>query len=157
MKERYEKLYQYMAVSKDPDNMRLFGQVMTEMMDKAIKDNPSFAEREIDKLEAMMWNQYLSRGEAEDAVRQMQPRAPWSYSDWEKAMQVAGLNTSDEGNYNCYALWTVMNGIMSDHGETLKNYDILGNDVLLPMVHDLALDLLNDVDERFDVRMYYLD
>lgn len=157
MKERYEKLYQYMAESKDPDNMRLFGQVMTEMMDKAIKDNPSFAEREIDKLEAMMWNQYLSRGEAEDAVRQMQPRAPWSYDVWQKAMQDAGLETSEDGNYNCYALWTVMNGIMSDHGETLKNYDILGNDVLLPMVHDLALDLLNDVDERFDVRMYYLD
>jgi hypothetical protein len=29
--------------------------------------------------------------------------------------------------------------------------------VLLPMVHDLALDLINDEDERFDVRMYYLD
>lgn len=156
MKERYEKLYQYMAESKDPDNMRLFGQVMTEMIDKAIKDNPSFAEREIDKLEAMMWNQYLSRGEAEDAVRQMQPRAPWTYDVWQKAMQDAGLETSEDGNYNCYALWTVMNGIMSDHGETFKKYGI-GNDVLLPMVHDLALDLLNDEDERFDVRMYYLD
>lgn len=157
MKERYEKLYQYMAESKDPDNMRLFGQVMTEMMDKAIKDNPSFAEREIDKLEAMMWNQYLSRSEAEDAVRQMQPRTPWSYNDWEKAMQDAGFDTSDEGNYNCYALWTVMNGIMSDHGNTLKNYDIIDNNVMLALVHDLALDLLNDVDERFDVRLYYLD
>ena len=156
MKERYEKLYKYMAESKDPDNMRLFGQVMTEMMDKAIKDNPSFAEREIDKLEAMMWNQYLSRGEAEDAVRQMQPRAPWSYDVWQKAMQDAGLETSEDGNYNCYALWTVMDGIMSDHGDTFKKYGI-GNDVLLPMVHDLALDLLNDADERFDVRMYYLD
>ena len=156
MKERYERLYQYMAESKDPDNMRLFGQVMTEMMDKAIKDNPSFAEREIDKLEAMMWNQYMSRGEAEDAVRQMQPRAPWSYDVWEKAMQDAGLETSEDGNYNCYALWTVMNGIMSDHGETFKKYGI-GHDVLLPMVHDLALDQLNDEDERFDVRMYYLD
>lgn len=156
MKERYERLYQYMAESKDPDNMRLFGQVMTEMMEKAIKDNPSFAEREIDKLEAMMWNQYLSRGEAEDAVRQMQPRAPWSFDVWQKAMLDAGLETSEEDNYNCYALWTVMNGIMSDHGETFKKYGI-GNDVLLSMVYDLALDLLNDVDERFDVRLYYLD
>lgn len=145
-----------MAESKDPDNMRLFGQVMTEMMEKAIKDNPSFAEREIDKLEAMMWNQYLSRGEAEDAVRQMQPRAPWSYDVWQKAMQDAGLETSDEGNYNCYALWTVMNGIMSDHGDTFKKYGI-GNDVLLPMVNDLALDLLNDEDDRFDVRLYFID
>lgn len=156
MKERYERLYQYMAESKDPDNMRLFGQVMTEMMEKAIKDNPSFAEREIDKLEAMMWNQYLSRGEAEDAVRQMQPRAPWSFDVWQKAMQDAGLETSEEDNYNCYALWTVMNGIMSDHGETFKKYGI-GNDVLLPMVHDLALDLLNDEDDRFDVRLYFID
>ena len=71
-------------------------------------------------------------------------------------MQDAGLETSEDGNYNCYALWTVMNGIMSDSGDTFKKYGI-GNDVLLPMVHDLALDLLNDEDDRFDVRLYFID
>ena len=145
-----------MAESKDPENMMLFGQVMTELMEKAIKDNPTFAEREIDKLEAMMWNQYLSRGEAEDVVKQMQPRAPWSFSEWEKAMQVADLPTSEKGDYNCYALWVVMNGIMSDNGETFEKYGISKSEDFFNFVHDLAINKLEDEDERFDVRKYYL-
>jgi len=156
MKERYEALYKYMAESKDPDNMMLFGQVMTELMEKAIKDNPSFAEREIDKLEAMMWNQYLSRGEAEDAVKEMQPRAPWSFSEWEKAMQSFGIPTSEEGDYNCYALWVVMNGIMSDHGDTFSKYGISKSEDFFKFVHSIAIDLIDDEDGLFDVRNYYL-
>ena len=157
MKERYDALYKYMAESKDPENMMLFGQVMTELMEKAIKDNPSFAEREIDKLEAMMWNQYLSRAEAEDVVKEMQPRAPWSYNEWEKAMQAYNLPTSEEGDYNCYALWVVMNGIMSDHGDTFSKYDISKSADYFKIVHSLAIDLIDDEDGLFDVRNYYLE
>ena len=156
MKERYDALYKYMAESKDPENMMLFGQVMGELMEKAIKDNPSFAEKEIDKLEAMMWNQYLSRGEAEEVVKQMQPRAPWSYSEWEKAMQQNELPTNEEGNYNCYALWVVMNGIMSDDGETFTKYGISTSDDFFKFVHDLAINKLEDEDGIYNVRDYYL-
>lgn len=154
MKERFEKLYKYMAESKDPANMQLFGEVMKEMMAKAIVNDPSFAEKEIDKLEAMMWEQYLSKAEAEDAVRAMRPSAPWSYDTWKNAMKQAELPTSEEGNYNDYALWVVMNGIMSDDGATYNKYGIDSN-MLLPMVYELALNKLNDQDERFDVREYY--
>lgn len=155
MKERFEELYKYMAESKDPANMQLFGEVMKEMMMRAINTDSSFAEKEIDKLEAMMWEQYLSKAEAEEAVRNMLPSAPWSFDMWKSAMKQAGLPTSEKDNYNDYALWVTMNGIMSDDGETFKKYGI-SSDVLLPMVHDLALDRLNDQDERFDVRDYYL-
>ena len=33
LKEQYTLLYDYMAASRDPKNMQVFGHVMTEMMD----------------------------------------------------------------------------------------------------------------------------
>ena len=51
MKERYEALYDYMASSRDPRNMKAFGCVMTEMMDLLIQKMPGEAEEMIDKLQ----------------------------------------------------------------------------------------------------------
>ena len=125
-----------MAESKDPENMKLFGQVMNELMDRAIKNDSSFAEKEIDKLEAMMWQQYLSRNEAENIVNNMTPSAPWSFDTWN------------------YALWVEMNKLMSDHSETFRKYGI-PQEVVLPMVRDLALDNLKDKDGIYDIRHYF--
>ena len=36
LKEQYTMLYEYMAQSRDPKNMKAFGHVMTEMMDYLI-------------------------------------------------------------------------------------------------------------------------
>jgi len=141
-----------MAESKDPENMKLFGQVMNELMDRAIKNDPSFAEKEIDKLEAMMWMQYLSRNEAEGIVGKMRPSAPWSFSTWQTAMQQAGLQTSEDGIYNDYALWTEMNKEMSDHGETYAKFGITPD---LQLVRDLAVDNLKDKDGIYDIRCYF--
>ena len=143
-----------MAESKDPENMKLFGQVMNELMDRAIKNDSSFAEKEIDKLEAMMWQQYLSRNEAENIVNNMTPSAPWSFDTWNNAMQQAGFPTCEEGIYNDYALWVEMNKLMSDHSETFRKYGI-PQEVVLPMVRDLALDNLKDKDGIYDIRHYF--
>lgn len=152
MKERYEKLYDYMAKSGNPKNMVLFGSVMSEMMDRAIKNDPSFAEKEIDKLEAMMWQQYLSKSEAQNIVEHMSPSAPWSYPTWENAMQQAGLPIMEDGIYNCYALWVEMNKLMSDHAETFKKYGVEPD---LSMIHDLAIDNLKDKDGVYNIREYF--
>ena len=143
-----------MVESKNPENMKLFGSVMNELMDKAIKNDPSFAEKEIDKLEAMMWDQYLSKSEAQGIIDHMQPSAPWTLSTWENAMSQAGIPTCEDGIYNDYALWVEMNKLMSDHGETFTKYSI-PSDVLLPMVHSLALDNLKDKDGIYDIRNYF--
>ena len=143
-----------MAESKDPENMKLFGKVMNEMMERAIKNDSSFAEKEIDKLEAMMWQQYLSRNEAENIVNHMSPSAPWTFETWRNAMQQAGLPTSEEEIYNDYALWVEMNKIMSDHSDTFKKYGI-DQDNLLQMVRDFALDNLKDRDSVYDIRKYF--
>lgn len=143
-----------MAESKDPENMKLFGQVMNELMDRAIKNDSSFAEKEIDKLEAMMWQQYLSRNEAENIVNNMTPSAPWSFDTWNNAMQQAGFPICEEGIYNDYALWVEMNKLMSDHSETFRKYGI-SQEIVLPMVRDLALDNLKDKDGIYDIRHYF--
>ena len=44
MKEKYYELYEYMAQSKDPKNMKAFGHVMNEMMDWLIANKPEAAQ-----------------------------------------------------------------------------------------------------------------
>ena len=44
LKDRYLSLYDYMAQSRDPKNMKAFGTVMTQMMDYLIQAKPDVAE-----------------------------------------------------------------------------------------------------------------
>ena len=53
LKEKYCELYEYMAQSKDPKNMKAFGHVMNEMMDWLIANKPEAAQAWIEKLEAI--------------------------------------------------------------------------------------------------------
>lgn len=153
--EKYQSLKDYMIESRDTDNMMLFGDVMDELIERLAKNDTAFAEREVEKLEAMMWRQYLTKSEAEDIIAHMDPPAPWNYSTWVNAMDNSGLGRVHEDVFNEYALWVTMNGIMSDHKDTLTRF-IGDSGQLLQMVYDLAIDKLNDKDERFDVREYYL-
>jgi hypothetical protein len=43
LRERYWSLYEYMANSKNPDNMKAFGRVMTSMVEEMIQSSPSKA------------------------------------------------------------------------------------------------------------------
>ena len=72
-KERYTSLYDFMAQSRDPKNMKAFGSVMTEMMDWMLQNKPDVAEEMIDKLESVKWHQYLTPKEAEKIVAGMDP------------------------------------------------------------------------------------
>jgi hypothetical protein len=152
--ERYLKLKEEMIESKDPKNMMLFGDVMDELIERLSKNDPGFAEREVDKLEAIMWKQYLSRSEAEEVVSKMQPQAPWGLTTWQNAMDNANLPREEEGIYNEYALWTAMNGKMSDHKASLSEF--LPSDKLLQFVYTQAVESLTDEDGKFNVRKYYL-
>ena len=91
LRDRYLGLYDYMATSRDPKNMKAFGCVMTEMMDYLVANKPDVAEEMIDKLEAIKWRQYLTPKEAEKIVAGMDPKAPWSRDTWKSAMESFGL------------------------------------------------------------------
>lgn len=161
MKEQYHLLYDYMAQSRDPRNMKAFGHVMTEMMDLMVQKMPSDAEEMIQKLEAIRWKQYLTPKEAEAIVSNMVPSAPWKRDAWQKAMADLGLQTEEPPYYNACAIWTEMNKQYSDHGETLartvwkKPLAAIPAEDIVPVIYSLAVDLLKDRDGVYDIRAYF--
>lgn len=161
LKERYGSLYEFMANSKKPENMMLFGRVMTQMMDDMIMSNPSKAEEYIDRLEAIKWKNYLTPKEAEAIVAKMEPKAPWSREVWKQAMTQLGLPMEEEPCYNSCALWVVMNQVYTDHAQTIADNIIkkplaeIPANQLVPGIRALALDLLKDKDGVYHVRSYF--
>ena len=153
LKEKYQSLYDYMAESRNPENMKAFGRVMTAMMDDMIQSSPTKAEEYINRLEAIKWHNYLTPKEAEAIVARMEPKAPWSREQWTNAMQQKGYPLEDEPHYSRCALWVTMNMIMSDSSETISKY--VDNGRRFELVHDLAVDKLTDKDGVFSIRSYF--
>lgn len=161
MKTAYMNLYDYMANSKKPENMKAFGKVMTKMMNEMIATAPQKAEEYIEELSSIHWNQFLTKKEAEKIVANMQPKAPWSRDVWSNAMDSLGLQKEEEPYYNSCALWTVMNQVYTDHAKTIADNIIkkplaeIPAEQLVPGIRALALDLLKDVDGKYNVRTYF--
>ena len=150
-----------MATSKNPKYMRTFGDTMRHMMAWFIENRQDAAENFIESLCSIKWHQYLTKAEAMEAVKSMQPKAAWDYDTWSKAMDAYALETEREGVFNRYALWTVMNAVYSDHGTVLASLlrvqptDVANRD-FVTAIHEMALNLLLDEDGRYCVRCYFL-
>jgi len=161
LKEQYTTLYDYMAESRDPKNMKAFGHVMDEMMDYLIANKPDVAEEMVQKLEAIRWKQYLTPKEAETIVSKMKPVAPWKLDTWTRVMTELAITTEEIPYYNSAALWCEMNKQYSDHAETLadkvwkKALDSIPAEEIVPVIHALALDVLKDKDGVYDIRSYF--
>ena len=153
LKKKYDELYQYMAQSRDPKNMKAFGNVMNEMMAWIIANKPDAAEAWIEQLEAIRWKNYLTPKEAERIVAAMEPAAPWSREQWRQAMEKHQYQLEKMPCYNSCALYVTMNMIYSDSSDTLKKF--IGEEELFEVIYNLALDKLLDKDERFNVRGYF--
>ena len=160
LRDRYLGLYDYMATSRDPKNMKAFGSVMTQMMDVMLQKMPAEAEEMIDKLEAIKWCQYLTPKEAEKIVAGMDPKAPWSRDTWKGAMESFGLPLEEMPAYNRCALWVEMNKIYSDFGEEIAS--LLGKPLspsdkdIISACYKMALKNLKDKDGIYDIRKYFL-
>ena len=154
-------LYDYMSQSRDPKNMKLFGSVMTEMMNAMLQKMPSEAEEMVNKLESIRWNNYLTPKEAEAIVANMQPNAPWDRDVWNNAMDALGIIKEEQPFYNRCALWTEMNKQYTDHAETIAKIALQQplNDIpaerIVPIIHALALDVLKDRDKVYNIRQYF--
>ena len=160
MKERYATLYDRMSASGNPEYMRIFGSVMTEMADWYIDNKPELAENWIDKLSAIEWRNFLTQKEASIIVSKIVPRAPWSRETWSGVMDKLGFDIEEKPFYNSCALWVVMNMVYSDSAETSAS--IIGRPLseipaeqMVKGVRALALDKLKDEDNRFNVRSYF--
>ena len=159
IKDRYAALYDYMAQSRDPKNMKAFGRVMTEMMEYLIQTKPDVAEEMTDKLEAIKWRQYLTPKEAEKIVAGMDPKAPWSRDTWKSAMESFGLPLEDAPYYNRCALWVEMNKMYSDFGDEIAA--LLGKPLvptdkdIITACYKMALKTLRDKDGVYNIRSYF--
>lgn len=160
LKDRYTGLYDYMAASREPKNMKAFGCVMTEMMDYLIANKPDVAEEMIDQLEAIKWKQYLTPKEAEKIVASMDPAGPWKRDAWKSTMESMGLPLEEASFYNKCALWTEMNKIYSDFGPEIAA--LLGKPLsytdkdIITACYKMALKNLKDKDGVYDIRKYFL-
>lgn len=160
MKERYEALYEYMANSRDPKNMKAFGCVMTEMMDYLIQNKPDVAEEMIDSLEAIKWHQYLTPKEADRIFVGMDPKGAWPREAWRSTMESLGIPLEEPPYYNRCALWIEMNKIYSDFGEEIAS--LLGKPLqpsdkdIISACYKMALKNLKDKDGIYHIRKYFL-
>ena len=161
MKQGFSELYDYMAQSKDPENMKAFGKVMKEMFMWLTDYKPDAAQEWLDELSAIRWKQYLTQKEAERIIEAMVPKAPWKIEVWKSAMASLGFPIEKMPEYNCYALWVEMNKQYSDHAESIardilkKPLSDIPTDQVVTMMHSLALDVLEDRDARYDIRRYF--
>ena len=159
LKDRYYELYDYMASSKDPKNMKAFGCVMNEMMELMIQKMPTEAEEMIDSLESIRWRQYLTPSEAKRIVDGMDPRGPWSREAWKTTMESLGLPLENAPLYNSCALWTEINKIYSDFGEEIAA--LLGKPLsptdkdIITACYKMALKTLRDKDGVYNIRSYF--
>lgn len=64
----FERLYNKMAMSKEPKYMNIFGGVMECMMKDIADWRPDAAQEYINRLEAINWYNYLSKKEAAQIV-----------------------------------------------------------------------------------------
>ena len=153
LKKAFAELYGYMANSKDPENMKIFGGIMIEMFMWMADNKPELAQEWLEKLSAVKWDNYLTQREAESIVAKMDPKGPWSREQWRAAMEQHNFPLEKEPCYNRCALYVKMSEIYSDSIDTLRK--IVGNGDVFDAIYHLALDKLCDKDKRYNIRSYY--
>lgn len=162
MMHKFETLYTMMANSNEPKYMNIFGETMKAMMADMMDANPELASEYIEKLSAIEWRNYLTQKEASEIIANMTPKAFWDKQSWLDDMDKLGVPMEQNPFYNDYALYVAMNQVISDHGATIAF--ILGKEAiseieeaeLVKYAYKLAIDILKDDDEMYNVRTYFL-
>jgi len=160
--EKFDQLYKLAVNSQDPEYMKPFGTVLKDLMNYISKVNQDMAEIELEKLEAIEWEQYLTRDEATDILDRLDPDAKWGYKEWKNAMDNLGLKTSIPHVFNDYALWVVMNAEYSDQSATIfdmafkSNKSDINDEDIIKLFYCMAVNKLTDVDGFYNVRKYFL-
>lgn len=121
---RYRALYSRMKDGDNPRYMRIFGEAEGAMFASLAASSPETAEKWLSKLEAMDWDNYLAKDEADmitsRMVSQDGSKGPhWTYDTFVSAVRSLGMEPEDRPHYNSYALWTAANMIYSDHARSI--------------------------------------
>lgn len=159
---KFDELYGIMATSTNVKYIHTFGDTMRCMMNDMASKHPEQAQEYIEKLCAIKWKNYLTKKEASEIVSGMNPPVTWDMQTWLDALENLGLAMEEKPYYNDYALYVAMNQVVSDHGCTIakilgkENVKDINADDLAKYGYNLALDLLKDKDEVYDIREYFL-
>lgn len=156
--KRYEELYDMMATSKDPAKMMTFGEAERWAFSKIVERDPSMAQTWIDKLEPVMWNNYLSKSEAEAIVAKFHNEdgttgAHWPYDTMRNAVETLGAPVREEPFFNGWALWATMNMLYSDHAKSVEEF--VPKDKQVMFYYAQAVEKLKDKDREHFVRKYF--
>lgn len=166
MIKRYLKLYEDMATSGKSEKMHIFGKADEWAFKRMAELHPKTAEMWLDKLEAMYWNNYLSKAEADDVVakfiNQDGTKGPhWGYDVFRGAVESLGGAVKDEPYYNCYSLWVAANMIYSDHAQSVAE-DMghqtpaqVPNEKMALSMYKKAVEKLKDKDRPIFIREYF--
>lgn len=156
----YAKLYNKIVHSNDDKAMHILGRTIKAMVEELISCKPETAHEYLETLEAVNWNNYLTKKEACRIVKEMQPKKGWDISDWEKEIESLELNDNDDPYYNKWALYTTMNMIYSDSATTILKImrcpsEENQEENLFKAIYYLSLDKLKDEDGVFNIRSYF--
>lgn len=158
IRERYLELFEDMAKSGMPEKMKIFGETEKWAFGKMLETSPKTAEQWVDKLEAMNWNNYLSKAEADEIVAKFINQdnsrgAHWGYDVFKGAVESFGGKTYEAPFYNCYALWVVANMLYSDHYNSASEY--VPKEDMPKYFYSMAVEKLKDKDRPRFVRNYF--
>lgn len=160
LKMKFDELYMYMATSKNPQNMMIFGEEMKDMFDWFVANKPDKAKDIVDSLCAIKWKQYLTEKEAVAIVAEMMPKPIWSAQALKTEIEKLGYELEEEPYYNWWALYVAISMLYSDYGKTLAK--VVGAPLeeipapkLVEYLYDMAMDVLKDKDNKYHIRSYF--
>ena len=158
LSHRYDELYREMATAKDPKKMMVFGEAERWIFHQVAEKHPELAEKWLSKLEAVNWNNYLSKSEAEAVtsklINQDGSKGPhWDYETFKAKVESLGGKMSDEPYYNNWALWAFANMRYSDN--YISASEFVPKDMIPKYFYNVAVENLKDVDRPRIVRWYF--
>lgn len=166
MIDRYHYLYDKMKESKDPKNMKIFGEAEKWIFKEIAATNPDLAEKWLTHLESVEWVNYLSEDEANNISKRIVNQDNtkgfhWQHDVFLNAVKSMGGTCEDKPYYNCCALWATANMIYSDHANSIsedmgyKSPAEVPNERMAMSVYRKAVEKLKDSDDGFHVRKYF--
>lgn len=166
MIERYEQLYQKMVTSKDPKNMKIFGESEKWVFKEVAKVHPELAQSWLSHLEAVCWDNYLDEKEALNIGKRMKNSDGttgfhWPYEVFVKAVSSLGGTIEEKPFYNSYALWVAANMIYSDMATSIAEdmghsaVNDVPQDKMALSCYKKAVAYLKDKDGIFRIRNYF--
>lgn len=164
--DRYHELTEHAYKSKDVKNMRMLAKANDYMFNQLVMVHPDMADKYIDHIEQIDWNNYLSENEAinisSHIINQDGKKGfHWTYDVYKKVIEDAGFSMCMEHEYNSYALFVTANMIYSDMAKSIAK-DMghqsvsEASDVKMALsCHEKAIELLTDQDHGYNVRDYF--